>query len=312
MSTEKLENIEISFCERDITLPEFIPQEELKNPQLFWTQSLEDYLRNIGLISNKYKKIHNRKAKYYISKYNTAMYTSILLGPLVGMLSAINMSVGDLLVIPIVILCISFLNGILMSIIKFRKWDETALIHKTSAAKYSALATSAQRQLALSLEHRDDPDSYIRWITTIFNKIFITSPIINSDIEKDNLSILPQFNLPAQLYIPSYPPDKDQQVVSLRSTSPEGRVSRTRSSEPEARTRGLEPFGLSTEGRAGTTGLVGSADSSPKGARGSPGAKPRSTPHHEGDPVINSDFNKDQDKEYKGIINYEISRLNNQ
>lgn len=113
------------------------------------------------------------------------MYTSIMLGPLVGMLSAINMNVGDLIVIPIIILCVSFCNGILISIIKFRKWDEAALVHKTSAAKYGSLATSAQRQLTLSEKNRDNPDSYMKWITNIFNQIFVSSPIIDLDTNID-------------------------------------------------------------------------------------------------------------------------------
>lgn len=170
-------------------LPEYIPTEGLKNGK--WTYELEDYLNKIGKISMKYKKIHNAKAKYYIRKYNTAMYTSIMLSPLVGMLSAVNISIGDYMIIPIVILCVSFLNGIIMSVIKFRRWDEESNQHKTSAAKYAALASSAKRQLTLTEKNRENPDDYIQWITNVFNKIFLTSPIIDaedSELEIDTLN----------------------------------------------------------------------------------------------------------------------------
>lgn len=187
-SIDKIENIEIIINDKDIkniSLPEYIAPVNLSSTINKWTSEMEDYLEKIGNISLKYKKVHSRKAKYYISKYNTAMYTSIMLGPFVGMLSAINMNLGDVAVIPILILCISFFNGILISIIKFRKWDEGALIHKTSAAKYAVLASSAQRQLTLSEKNREDPDAYMKWITTIFNNTFLTSPIIDSDLESD-------------------------------------------------------------------------------------------------------------------------------
>ena len=174
---------------QQIKLPEYInPSLEVKKgitdndiKNNLWNSDIEDYVSKIGQMSLIYQKTHSKKARQYLSKYNKSMYTSIMLGPLVGMLSAINMNIGDLLVIPILILCISFFNGILISIIKFRKWDEAALSHKTSSAKYSSLATNVQRQLTLSSKNRDNPDSYMKWITNVFNQIFVSSPIVSLD-----------------------------------------------------------------------------------------------------------------------------------
>lgn len=186
-NTFELRDTRIDFTTSDqknipqITLPEYISSSTSKECVTSWNSDIEEYIKRIGQICILYQKMHSKKARKYLSKYNRSMYTSIMLGPLAGMLSAVNMNVGDLFIIPIIILSISFCNGILISIIKFRKWDEAALAHKTSSAKYGSLATSAQRQLTLSEKNRDNPDSYMKWITNVFNQIFVSSPIIDLD-----------------------------------------------------------------------------------------------------------------------------------
>ena len=168
----------------NIILPEYKPKENLEKKS-GWTVEIENYIGKISEVCIKYKRLHIQKATKYLSRYNGIMYSSILLSPLVGMLSAININIRDNTIIPIVILSISFLNGILISIIKFRKWDEGALSHKASAAKYSALASSARRQLNLPHKDREDSDDFTIWFSNAFNKLFLSSPIIGIESEKE-------------------------------------------------------------------------------------------------------------------------------
>jgi hypothetical protein len=168
----------------NIILPEYKPKENIEKKS-GWNSDIEEYIGKISDVCMKYKRRHVEKASKYLSRYNGIMYSSILLSPLVGMLSAININIRDNTIIPIIILCISFLNGILISIIKFRKWDEGALSHKASAAKYSALASSARRQLNLPHKDREDSDDFMIWFSNAFNKLFLSSPIIGIDSEKE-------------------------------------------------------------------------------------------------------------------------------
>jgi hypothetical protein len=173
----------LSQARIDLELPDHdINQKEIKNP---WTKDIEEYVKKIGETCIKHKNLHTEKASKYIAKYNRLMYTSIVLGPLVGMLSAINININDSIYIPIIILCISFLNGILVSVIKFRRWDEASILHKTSSAKYLSLASNAKRQLSLDQKNREDSDDYLKWITHTLNTIFLSSPIVNDDSDKD-------------------------------------------------------------------------------------------------------------------------------
>jgi hypothetical protein len=167
----------------DLELPDHdINTKEIKNP---WTKDIEDYVRKIGETCIKHKNLHAEKSAKYMLKYNRLMYTSMIIGPLVGMLSAINITINDPIFIPIVILCISFLNGILLSIIKFRRLDEASMLHKASSAKYLSLASNAKRQLSLDQKNREDSDDYLKWITHTLNTIFLNSPIVTYDSDKD-------------------------------------------------------------------------------------------------------------------------------
>lgn len=162
----------------NVVLPEYKGEKkEAKKP---WTPDIENYIKEIAKLSKRKETQHSLKAKQYMFKYNLFMYISIFLGPFVGMLSAININLNDTRIIPIFILCISFMNGLMISILKFRRWDEGGITHKSSAAKYLALHNDSKRQLLLSNENREDPDEYLKWLSSTMNTLYITSPTLNN------------------------------------------------------------------------------------------------------------------------------------
>lgn len=161
----------------NIVLPEYKGDKKDKKN---WTSDVENYVKGITKLSKKKEEQHLAKAKQYMFKYNLFMYISIFLGPLVGMLSAININLNDTRIIPIFILCISFMNGLLISVLKFRRWDEGGIMHKSSAAKYLALYNDSKRQILLSNENREDSDEYLKWLSTTVNTLYVTSPTLNT------------------------------------------------------------------------------------------------------------------------------------
>jgi len=161
-----------------------------------WNIRIENYIEKIYKACTRYKKLHSIKSKNYMTKYNIFMYISIFLGPLVGMLSAININMKDDTYIPIIILCISFINGLMVSITKFRRWDEVSLKCKISSVKYASLASDTARQLSLSNIDREDSIEYLKWAIYSFNSLYLSNYIIDEETEKecDNFIIVNKKN----------------------------------------------------------------------------------------------------------------------
>lgn len=149
-----------------------------------WTVDTENWIKNISEECLKYRKLHSYKSKKYNWINNLFMYISIILGPTVGMLSATNITIQNQTIIPVVILCVSFMNGIVLSIVKFRKWEELSILHKVSSAKYLSLHTNCVKQLSMIPSERDDCETYLNWLNHNYNTLFLTSPSISEEEEQ--------------------------------------------------------------------------------------------------------------------------------
>jgi len=143
-----------------------------------WNYKLEKSIQSLGELSLGYKWMHCEMAKDNVVVYDRIMYSSILMGPIAGVLNTVNSYIGDTMVIPILITFFSFLTGVLVSILKFANYEEKIANHKASAAHYTSLANNARIQLNLERPDREDPKQYIIWYTTSYGNLFESSPIL--------------------------------------------------------------------------------------------------------------------------------------
>jgi hypothetical protein len=149
-----------------------------------WTPDLENNVKRIGEKSTGYKIMHNKSAQRAATLYNRIMYLGIALGPLAGLLSGVGSALDPdaPIVFPLISSFVAFLSGIVVALVKFGKWDEITTAHKSAAAKYTSLESNVRRQLALSRPGRSEPYSYVRWVGTSFDDLFLASPIIQRNI----------------------------------------------------------------------------------------------------------------------------------
>ena len=156
-------------------IDENIKLEEKNN--VLWNDNLEEFVKDIGELSKKYKIMHIKEAQYLSIVYNNLMILGICLGPISGLLSAI----GDILnstYLPIISMLMGFLSGIIVTIIKFGKYDENSNSNKQSAIYFSSIENNVRRQLGLYRNDRINPITYIDWLETKFENIFNSSPLL--------------------------------------------------------------------------------------------------------------------------------------
>ena len=143
-----------------------------------WNVKLERSIQSLGELSLGYKWMHCEMAKDYTIVYNRLMYTSIALGPFVGVINTANQTFAETTYIPFLITIFSFLTGVLAGIIKFCDYEEKINNHKTAAAHYTSLANNARIQLNLERMDREDPKQYMVWYTTNYGNLFESSPML--------------------------------------------------------------------------------------------------------------------------------------
>lgn len=137
-----------------------------------WNNASELAMKNIGSTCILYKQKHLQSAKFCNIMHTLLTYLGIILGPLAGLLSAlsVNNSVG--------ISIISFISGLIVSIIKVGRFEKNALLHNTSSSKYNNLEHNIRRQLCLYRKDRINPVQYCEWVSKSFDDIYKSSPFI--------------------------------------------------------------------------------------------------------------------------------------
>ena len=110
-------------------------------------------------------------------------YLGIILGPLAGLLSAL--SINDSISISI----ISFISGLIVSIIKVGRFEKNALLHNSSSSNYTNLEHNIRRQLCLYRKDRINPIQYCEWVSKSFDDIYKSSPVIKIPDKKLDISI---------------------------------------------------------------------------------------------------------------------------
>ena len=147
-----------------------------------WNQKLERSIQSLGELSLGYKWMHCEMAKNYAIIYDRLMYVSIGLGPIVGVVNSMNQTLGDTIVVPLLITILAFLTGVLAGIIKFSNYEEKISNHKAAAAKYTSLANNARIQLNLERYDREDAKQYMVWYTTSYGNLFESAPILPDSV----------------------------------------------------------------------------------------------------------------------------------
>jgi hypothetical protein len=145
-----------------------------------WNDKLESAVKEIGEMSLSYKLMHIEMALRCHIRYNVLMYIGIISAPLSGIISQFNspLSSCDNMYISFVALGISFISGIVVAIIKFSRYDEVEYANKLAASKYTSLESNVRRQLTLYRDNRVDAIEYMEWLTTSFDELFLSSPLL--------------------------------------------------------------------------------------------------------------------------------------
>lgn len=146
-----------------------------------WTENIEKTLQEISQDCRKYKLLNIFAARKNEKKYNLLMYSSIVLGPITGILSIVSSQ--NEAIFSTLITVYSFFSGVLSAVIKYSGFGEKALTHKTIASKYASLESNIKRQLSLAREERTEAGEYLEWITLSYDELYSSSPLISDDIQ---------------------------------------------------------------------------------------------------------------------------------
>lgn len=160
-----------------------------------WDNASEEIVKNIAENCQGYKFMHYINSRYYSRMNNVCMYVSMIICPLAGTLSAINVYLNGTsqnstisTCISIIIALITYIAGVKISIVKFSKFNEKSNLHVFSSKKYSQLENNARVQLMLGRKNRVDARIYLNWLTKTFDEIYQGSPVINSWVYNDYMN----------------------------------------------------------------------------------------------------------------------------
>lgn len=147
-----------------------------------WNENIENVLINIMNTISVYKNVHAVTSINNIRYFNILTICGIVLGPISGILGAVDAIVNPdtEIIYPLMISIFGFISGVIATIIKFGKFDENASQHKKAFSDYNSLEKNIE--LCLSMTKNDryvKPSEYINNVQKRFEDIFMTAPIIN-------------------------------------------------------------------------------------------------------------------------------------
>lgn len=138
---------------------------------------LTTYKNNLIVLKNDLKiyiEHHSRKSKCYSYIYNGIMYSSIGIGIFIGFgLSTFGLEKE--LAFQIVISILSFINSLLIAIIKFKNFEEISITHTKATKEYLGLYKAIANQL---LNETEDYRIFNGWAYQKFDTIYQSSPFI--------------------------------------------------------------------------------------------------------------------------------------
>ena len=155
------------------------------NPPSHWNQRIEKVVKDLEGQSKLYKIIHIEKAHTFSSIYNRCMMFAMFFSPLATTLSGIGIIIfpDESYIFTISSTLLTFISGLLISYVKFYKIEELSTSHSIAASRYASLEKNIHRQLLLYQSDRISSQQYLEWLTTTFDELLISSPLIENEKE---------------------------------------------------------------------------------------------------------------------------------
>lgn len=153
------------------------------NPQSQWNQRIEKVVKDLEGQSKLYKTVHIEKAQSLTTLYNRCMMVAMFFSPLATTLSGIGIIIfpDESYIFTISSALLTFLSGVLISYVKYNKIEELSASHSIAASKYASLEKNIHRQLLLYKSDRISSQQYLEWLTTTFDELLISSPLIENE-----------------------------------------------------------------------------------------------------------------------------------
>ena len=161
---------------------------------LKWNSNIESVIHVIEKQSKLLKKIHMEVSINEYWKYSFFMNAAIIISPLPGLISVLGTilckDLQDTIFYNSSAAILSFFTTVIVSIIKFNKYDEVGYEHKAVSSKYTSLEQNIKRQLMLGRDERVNVKDYLSWILKSYDDLFSTSPFLPSDFMKKYNKVL--------------------------------------------------------------------------------------------------------------------------
>ena len=152
--------------------------------KLGWNSNFEKIILNFKNKISSLGKQHSELSEIKYKYHSYYMLSVLIIGPLTGLVSGVGSyfkTHENLLLVSS-----SFLNifsGIILSIIKFNKYDEISNDHKNAAIRYASLEHNIEQQILLRKKDRIEAEKYLDFLNEEFRQICASSPFINCYIE---------------------------------------------------------------------------------------------------------------------------------
>lgn len=190
-----------------------------------WNSNIESVVKEIGEKAKGYKLMHLFQAQRYNTCYNFLSITGIILGPLAGLLSGIEVALypNENPVLPILVTIFGTISGILAAAIKFGKYDEMSNSNKTAAARYTSIESNVKRQLSLNREQRISSKEYMNWLELKYEDLQMAAPLIKPQIYKEYCKCAINSNIPDN-YSSVIDINKQKKIELLQNSSVEIKI----------------------------------------------------------------------------------------
>lgn len=162
------------------------PEPSPRGKSIRWNTNQERAVQNIGESARGFKVMHITVARFTSTVYEALMITSLVLAPASGTIDIIGSAYpAHATTFLFVSAGLSFVCGILLTIVKFAAFDQVSIAHKSAAAKYVSLESNVRRQLSLYRDNRPEPGRYLEWITASYDELFASAPLIPRGVQAD-------------------------------------------------------------------------------------------------------------------------------
>lgn len=142
-----------------------------------WNDEVETILKKIVSDCDKYKNINFAISQSLSNKRDIIIYLILILGPLTGIFAALSRG-SENEVLDIFVIILPFFIGGLSGALKTSKFEQRSVQHKAFGVKFFSIETDIRRQLQLERNDRVNPSIYFDWITSSYDNLYATMPLI--------------------------------------------------------------------------------------------------------------------------------------